>query len=355
MQGRLRFCNAKIAGIPCRSSIVAPLSLGGCKNSLQAQSTNIKRPPPLADYVALDKPGPGPGAMVQQMTDLDRMLIKIAIQKAKPCPQDIADCLKLLVTEVKLFSVAKVAAYEDELWDVCRQAILAMGATSPTPPRGAISPPSLAGQVPRIPHSDGALLAAVRGSQDRNPDAIILATHGVYHYANARYTNAEFSYILHKTVKNVGLQDTGDIVRIPWNKPGRVARTTVFVPVSEEEAARAGMSVGILFGKHYREDHQVQLQAFASMDVESAPSSSQDQPHRPCASSVEAATEEDQEPELCSDRRSQDTQGHRDGLQKETAAFEIDGLWRGQFVGSVYCFVLGALVIWLWYGWGHLQ
>lgn len=105
--------------------------------------------------------------MVQQMTDLDRMLIKIAIQKAKPCPQDIADCLKLLVTEVKLFSVAKVAAYEDELWDVCRQAILAMGATSPTPPRGAISPPSLAGQVPRIPHSDGALLAAVRGSQDR--------------------------------------------------------------------------------------------------------------------------------------------------------------------------------------------
>lgn len=84
------------------------------------------------------------------------------------------------------------------------------------------------------------------------------------------------------------------IVEIEWKDPNlphngdHTARATVFVFVSEEEATKVGLDVDILFGKHYNEECDVQLQAIhAFMDIQPAPSPFEVvQPDDSCAGSV---------------------------------------------------------------------
>lgn len=93
-----------------------------------------------------------------------------------------------------------------------------------------------------------------------------------FQYANNRSTNAEVSFIRENTVKDLGLQYKDKIVQIMWkdlnSAPENTTQGTVLILVSEEEAATVGMNVDILFGKHFKKDLDVQLQAVrASMDT----------------------------------------------------------------------------------------
>lgn len=117
-----------------------------------------------------------------------------------------------------------------------------------------------------------------------------------FEFANAIFTDGEFSYVRQKTVKDLGLQSSDGIIQVRWKEPpsalnsDHTARATVLIPVSEEEAARVEMKVDILFGKHYREDRDVQLRAVcASMGIQSAPSPCEVQPDDSCAGSVAEA------------------------------------------------------------------
>lgn len=96
----------------------------------------------------------------------------------------------------------------------------------------------------------------------------------------------------------MGLQCRDGIIhQIEWKEPNlhhdgdHTARATVFVFVSEEEASKVGLNVDILFGKHYNDECDVQLQAVhASMDIQPAPLPFEVvQPDDSCAGSVAEA------------------------------------------------------------------
>lgn len=117
-----------------------------------------------------------------------------------------------------------------------------------------------------------------------------------FEYANAKLTNAPFSYIRERTVKDLGLQCRDGIIQIRWKKPNlpadadHIARTTVLILVGEEEASRVEMNVDILFGKHCEEERDAQLRAVcASMDIRSATPPFEVQPDDSCAGSVAEA------------------------------------------------------------------
>lgn len=97
-------------------------------------------------------------------------------------------------------------------------------------------------------------------------------------------------------MKDLGLQCRDGTIHTRWNDPNlppdadHVARTTVFIPVGDEEASRVGMNVDILFGKHCREERDAQLQAIgASTNIRSATPPLEVQPDDSCAGSVAEA------------------------------------------------------------------
>lgn len=101
------------------------------------------------------------------MTDLQRMLVTETIQEANPCPDDIEDCVNLVMEE-NIFSLKKVKTFWTELRLVCQLAMnAARDERPPTPPSRAVSPPSSADPVPDTMRGDAALLAAARDSRDR--------------------------------------------------------------------------------------------------------------------------------------------------------------------------------------------
>lgn len=101
------------------------------------------------------------------MNLVQRILVTNTIRKANPYPDDIDDCVNLLI-ERKVLSLEKLEPISEELSEVCRQALnAARDEQPPTPPRSAISPPSSADPVPDNLHDDVALLAAARDSRDK--------------------------------------------------------------------------------------------------------------------------------------------------------------------------------------------
>ncbi|KAH8777521.1 hypothetical protein F5883DRAFT_543622 [Diaporthe sp. PMI_573] len=227
--------------------------------------------------------------MGQQMTDRQRSMLTRTIQNAYPCPKDIDDCLCLLEKE-RILAMDKAETFWAEFVQVCQQA---MDIRPLTPPTRAISPPSPAYPLPGTLHADGALLAAAHSSRHIPTLTVHLYNSGTFYFANVKFTNADFSYILEKRAKKLGLQCSNGIVQIEWKDPNlphdgdHTARETVFVVVSEEEASRVEMKVDILFGKHCREKRDVQLEAVhASVGIQSTPLPSEVQLDDLCAGSV---------------------------------------------------------------------
>lgn len=100
------------------------------------------------------------------MNDVQRMLVEETIQEADPCPDDIDDCVQLVMSK-KILSLKKVRTFFVELRQVCEQALDARAARPPSPPTSTIAPPSSADPVPGpLLHGHGALLAAAQGSRD---------------------------------------------------------------------------------------------------------------------------------------------------------------------------------------------
>lgn len=113
-------------------------------------------------------------------------------------------------------------------------------------------------------------------------------------FANAKFTNTEFSYIRENIVKEQGLQCSDGIVQIRWKDPTFTADhavlATVLILVSEEEASKVEMKVNIFFGNRCRDEHDAQLQAvYKFMDIPSASLPSEVQPDESCAGSVAEA------------------------------------------------------------------
>lgn len=104
--------------------------------------------------------------MGERMTDLQRLLVTETIRKANPCPDDIEDCVQLVLKD-NILSLKKVTTFLVELRQVCQQALDARDARPPSPPTSTIAPPSSSDPVPGPPlHGDGTLLAAAQGSRD---------------------------------------------------------------------------------------------------------------------------------------------------------------------------------------------
>lgn len=116
--------------------------------------------------------------MGHQMSERQRELVKLTVENADPCPQDIDDCLDLLEKE-KILTMKKAKTFWLEFLQVCQQAMDARNARDvrdvrdarpPSPPTSGISPPSSADPVPGTLYADradGALLAAAHDSRKK--------------------------------------------------------------------------------------------------------------------------------------------------------------------------------------------
>lgn len=85
----------------------------------------------------------------QGMTDLQQTLVIITIQNANPCPDDVEECV-LLLLEKRIFSSKKIDSFLVELQQVCTGALDVRAARDarPSTPATAIPPSSSADPVP---------------------------------------------------------------------------------------------------------------------------------------------------------------------------------------------------------------
>lgn len=225
--------------------------------------------------------------MVHQMKDAQKDLVRDAILDADPAPEDIDDCVQLLMDR-KVFSQKKVKAFGAEFRKVCEEALATRDARDAmTPPRSDISPHCSADPVPDTPQDDGALRAAAASCSGELRDIIQLYRSSTrdFHFASVKYANAELSYIQERRLNQLGIQHNNQFIQLGWiyagvpNDGDHTAKETVFVIVSNDQASRDKMNVDVLLGRCYNEEVEVQLHAVRrSMGLESPPSPCEIQP-----------------------------------------------------------------------------